>query len=195
MDTIRWFRDRAKALLKGFNRGDDDARRRISAVFRDEGKITLQKAQHVVAIEAGCGCWKDLLDTPEMGRRLAIAMTQEPLLNDFGIGLFSEHGRKPPGEKARILAEDREKLRGSLDDVAWTVRWLGSNIEPIKTINRRHSSYGLKHLAERQGPRRYLTNGVFIAAAIIAEYPCKTYPGSPNACFGMSERSIKRLSQ
>ncbi len=76
--------------------------------------------------------------------------------------------------------------------MAWTVRWLEDNIEPIKTVNRRHSSYGLKHIAEPHSPKRYLTNGVFIAAALIAGYPVM-FDDTPNPSFGMSEKSIKAL--
>ena len=91
------------------------------------------------------------------------------------------------------LQAEREMLCDSIDDVMWTVEWLRSNVEPIKTINRRHSSYGLKHLAEKFSPNGYLSNGVFIAAAMIVGYPFKLDP--PNAMFGMSERSIKELSR
>ena len=89
------------------------------------------------------------------------------------------------------LQAEREMICDSIEDVIWTVEWLRSNVEPIKTINRRHSSYGLKHLAEKFSPNGYLSNGVFIAAAMIVGYPFKVDP--PNAMFGMSERSIKRL--
>lgn len=194
MDTIRWFKARAKALLKSLDR-DDDARERVSAVLRDDGNVTLQKVQHVVAVEAGFPSWKDLLDAKDVEHRLAIAMNEEPLLNDFGIGPYSGNRRKPREERLRILAEDRKKLRNSLDDVAWTVQWLESNIKPIKTINRRRSSYVLKHIAEKHSPKGYLTNGAFVAAAMIAGYPYKISADSPNPQFGMSEKSIKRLSR
>jgi hypothetical protein len=58
-----------------------------------------------------------------------------------------------------------------------------------KTINRRHSSYGLKHLAEPE--IGYVTNGAFIAAAVHCGFSFETYPDSPNVCFGISEKSIK----
>lgn len=193
MDTIRWFKTRAKALLKSLDH-DTAARQRVATVLRDGEKISLQKAQHVVAVEAGFANWKALLDASDVERRLAVVMTEEPLLNDFGIGLYSGHRRKPREERMRILAEDRQRLRDSLDDVEWTAEWLRSNVEPIKTINRRRSSYGLKHIAEKHSPRGYLTNGVFIAAAMVAEYPFRI-TDSPNPQFGMSEKSIKRLSR
>jgi uncharacterized protein YozE (UPF0346 family) len=128
--------------------------------------------------------------------KLNALMDEHPTLNHFGIGhcsaLYSPNAS--PEWNDRILQGHREHLRVSIADVIWTVGWLRSNVEPIKTINRRHSSYGLKHLAELFRPTDYicyLSNGVFIAAAMIVGYPFKLDP--PNAMFGMSERSLKRL--
>ncbi len=127
--------------------------------------------------------------------KLKVLMAEHPTLNDFGIGHGSAHysPNDPPEWKDRILQAEREMLGDSMVDVIWTVHWLRLNVEPIKTINRRHSSYGLKHLAQKFSPNGYLSNGVFIAAALIVGYPFKVDP--PNAMFGMSERSIKELSR
>ena len=190
MDTIRWFKSRAKALLKATN-NEAKAQQRFAAVWRETDPPSLQRAQHVVAVEAGLSNWKALLDATEVERSLAVVMTEEPLLNDFGIGLYDGHRRKPREERQCMFDKDRQSLRASLDDVAWVVDWLAANIAPIKTGNRRRSSYGLKHIAEKQSPRGYITNGAFIAAAMIAGYPYAIPPGSPNVHFGMSERSIK----
>ena len=122
--------------------------------------------------------------------KLKALMAEHPTLNDFGIGHGSaEYSNDSP--EWRILQAKREILRARIPEVIWTVDWLRSNVEPIKTINRRHSSYGLKHLAQLFCPNGYLTNGVFIAAALLVGYPFEVDP--PNAMFGMSERSIKRL--
>ena len=127
--------------------------------------------------------------------KLKALMDEHPTLNDFGIGHGSAHDwpDDSPEFKASILQTERHALLDNVADVIWTVHWLRLNVEPIKTINRRHSSYGLKHLAERFSPNLYLSNGVFIAAAMIVGYPFKLDP--PNAMFGMSERSIKQLSR
>ncbi len=71
------------------------------------------------------------------------------------------------------------------------VAWLHDNITPIKTPT--FSSYGLKHVLERSLGGWYVTNGEFIAAALIAGYPYKH--DAPNPLFGMSARDIKRLEQ
>jgi len=136
-----------------------------------------------------------MLDAADVERRLVIAMTEEPLLNDFGIGIYDMDRKKPREKQLRILAENRKKLRESVEEVAWTAQWLAKNIGPIKTVNSRRSSYGLKHIAEEHSPKRYLTNGVFIAGAIVAGYSYKITLGSPNPSFGMSEKSIKSISR
>jgi hypothetical protein len=135
--------------------------------------------------------------------KLRALMDEHPTLSHFGIGQSSdewflsvspewkESWNDSPEQKDRIFQAERRMLGDCTADVTWTIGWLRLNVEPIKTINRRHSSYGLKHLAEKFSPNLYLSNGVFIAAALIVGYPFKVDP--PNAMFGMSERSIRRL--
>ncbi|MGW2395815.1 hypothetical protein ACWCYY_04615 [Kitasatospora sp. NPDC001664] len=72
--------------------------------------------------------------------------------------------------------------------MAETVAWLGENVTRIETPTA--SSYGVKHVMERAGGA-YVTNGVFIAAALIAGYPFKY--DQPNVLFGMSARDLNRL--
>ena len=132
--------------------------------------------------------------TSTIEKKLATVMKKEPQLNHFGIGVFAER-RKTPAEAAEELKKNRERLRQCISDIEWTVEWLKTNIVPIQTISRNRTSYGLKHIAEKFSPNKYLSNGVFITAAIIAGYPYRTHPGSPNVSFGMSERSIKRLQK
>lgn len=55
-----------------------------------------------------------------------------------------------------------------------------------KTLNRRVTSYGLKHAAERamralNVPDYYVSNGAFICAAIALGHRVEHIPGSPNA--------------
>lgn len=126
--------------------------------------------------------------------KLKALMAEHPTLTHFGIRSTGEcFPDESPEWRDRILQAEREMFRDSTADVIWTIAWLRSNVEPIKTINRRHSSYGLKHLAEKFSPNGYLSNGVFIAAAMIVGYPFKVNP--PNVMFGMSQRSIKELSR
>jgi hypothetical protein len=66
-------------------------------------------------------------------------------------------------------------------------------IEKVKAISRRRTSYGLKHIAERFYGT-YTTNGEFIAAAIAAGFKYRRCQHADlNAQFNMSEKSIKVL--
>lgn len=72
--------------------------------------------------------------------------------------------------------------------------WLSTQSK-IKTMNPNHSSYGLKHIVERASKAKgasktYVSNGTFIAAAIHMGFAYKHIPGSLNAMFGISEKSI-----
>ena len=121
-------------------------------------------------------------------------MVREPYLSAFGFGLYREDRKKPRAEQVRILARYRDQLRASTEDIGWTVTWLRENIAPIQTINSRHSSYGLKHIAETTSPNRYLTNGTFITAAMILGYKWRRFSNGPNASFAMSEGSIRKAA-
>ena len=190
-DTTTWFRDRAWALRDAYKNDNPAAHARVKAVLRDRTRVGLQRLQHVVAVETGFRTWQAMLDAPEIERRLVIELAKHPYLNAHGIGLFDGFRGKPLEERRAIQERDRRKLRGSVSDVARTVEWLRANIKPIKTINGRHTSCGLKHIMERH-VGYYVTNGVFIAAALIEDYPVRFNDG-PNPCFGMSEKSIKAV--
>jgi len=57
-----------------------------------------------------------------------------------------------------------------------------------KSMIRKHSSYGLKHDAERE-PGDYVANGMLIAAALALGFSAeRTHAGSPNAYFNISSR-------
>ena len=191
--AINYFRKLAKALLQSAEAQDERALHRWRAVIHGSGPLVLMKAQAIIAREHGFVSWDELKDASDIELRLAITMSREPDLNDFGIGLYHDHQRRPRAERIQRLEEDRQQLRDSVDAVTTTVDWLRERVEPIRSINMKHTSYGLKHLAEKDVG--YITNGVFIAAAIVAGYPYKIRFDSPNVCFGMSERSISRICE
>ncbi|MFG2825319.1 hypothetical protein ACGFX4_38560 [Kitasatospora sp. NPDC048365] len=119
---------------------------------------------------------------------LGHVMQEHPELGDFGIGVFDPR-RKTAAQRQTELATHRRELARSVAGVMQTVAWLDGNVTPIKTPT--YSSYGVKHIMERDSGL-YVTNGVFIAAALIAGYP-HSYD-RPNVLFGMSARDLKRLS-
>ncbi|WP_405536006.1 hypothetical protein OG787_20840 [Streptomyces sp. NBC_00075] len=119
---------------------------------------------------------------------LAEVMQQHPRLNSFGIGVFNPL-RKTAEQPRTELAARREELAGGVVMVMETVEWLRENITPIKTPT--VSSYTVKHVMQR-ATGRYVTNGVFIAAALVAGYTFKYE--QPNVLFGMSARDLKRMN-
>jgi len=63
MDMVRKFKYDAKRLLRDLKSGDQKAITRIRAVLRDTDRaVTLQRVQHVIAVEQGYRNWKGLLD-------------------------------------------------------------------------------------------------------------------------------------
>lgn len=72
---------------------------------------------------------------------------------------------------------------------------------PIKSINTKHTSYGLKHIAERRAKIlsdnevNYITNGALILAMVDAGFEFRRKPGSPNVMFNVSERAIKLMAK
>lgn len=73
------------------------------------------------------------------------------------------------------------------------------NLVPISSINKTHSSYGLKHLIERiianetNQQINYVSNGALILAMYDAGFRICRMSNSPNCFFNVSERSVKRL--
>lgn len=114
-------------------------------------------------------------------------MENYPKLNSFGFGLF-DHGRgKTPDEKQAALKEGQDELLLSEERCTAICKWL-EDIGKIKSINRRHNSYGLKHRAEDDVG--YVTNGQFICAAIHMGFQCQVEDA--NASFNMSEKDLKQ---
>ncbi len=178
MDTVRFFKDRAKAQLRSARAGTAHP-------------PTLQQMQHEVAREAGYRSWRDLLHADEDDRQLAVTMTLEPHLNLNGFGPGAYGGTMD--ERRARMAGWRRELRGRARDVARVRDWLLANVAPRKTVNPNVGSYSLKHLVER-AMGTYIENGVLIAAAIGAGYGYRREPGwSPNATLAMSSVSVKQL--
>ena len=137
------------------------------------------------------------------GRKTDIqsAIDKLPYLNNFGVGLYgikltdlkNSIKNGDLSKKARQqLQDDTNELLNSSEQFYKTCEWIDSNVTKIKSINNGHTSYGIKHLAEND--IGYITNGVFITAAIHSGFNFKlSDPDSPNVMFNMSEKSIKRL--
>ncbi|MDT3335481.1 hypothetical protein Q4Q49_09210 [Shewanella sp. SP1S1-7] len=115
-----------------------------------------------------------------------------PELTDFGIGIYDGGRGLDKVQKKADFDKYQSSLLDSSESFEKTVTWL-KQIEKIKSFSTHRSSYGLKHLAEKD--IGYITNGVFIAAAIHSGFKYKINPDSPNVRFNMSEKSLKKLEK
>jgi hypothetical protein len=108
-------------------------------------------------------------------------ITKIPTLNDSGIGLPKEQMGDLPKEQARLL--DR------VDVCTKVCEWL----EPLhftETVNRKHTSYGLKRLFE-DATKEYVSDGAFIAAAVHSGFCWKQIPNDSSVWLGIAEKSLK----
>jgi hypothetical protein len=124
---------------------------------------------------------------------ILLAVTRYPELTDFGFGVFGER-RLPPEERERQFKANRAKMfeERSLLQFLRARAWLQGQGKR-KTLNRFGTSYGLKHIAAHDVG--YVTNGIFIAAAISAGFEIEragSWQQSPNAFMGISTHAWRR---
>jgi hypothetical protein len=169
--------------------------------WRTNAAMRVALAGGPVEVFADDSAFRDYLrehsfDTPEhtLSRALAKigihrAMDIEPNLTHFGYGVFAE--RKTTAEERQVrFNENRARM---LDDysVGEFVRASDflSRYGRRKTLNRKSTSYGLKHKAEDLAGA-YVSNGMLIAAALALGFSAQpTDPGSPNAWFNISSKA------
>jgi hypothetical protein len=145
--------------------------------------------QKKIAKQAGFEDWAALVAASEDERRLAKVMLIHPELHAWGRGQHPGSRKRSPEERQADMGEARKALRDSVAAVAWVADWIADSMAIVKALNKRHSSYGLKHLAERHRGE-YVSNGAFIAGAILVGLK---YSNDYSPCFNISEDSIQRL--
>ena len=187
MDTVRTFKTLAKQQLK-------------EQRARGSEHLSLQQVQHVLAQEAGFTNWSSLLSADDFDRRLALLLRQWPQLTSAGMDGTKgaavsdrEWLALTPEERASKYANARASLRSETAAIRWVHDWLIENVAPTKNLNQMRTSYGLKHLAEHLRGE-YLTNGAFIAGALLAGFTSDvTTPDqlARNVHFNMSQRDIQ----
>ena len=113
-----------------------------------------------------------------------------PPLTSFGVGVFDRQ-RLTDAECLAQLRQGRAELLEDTETFTAVRDWLyGSIWCKRQSINKRHSSYGVKHLAE-QVLGDYVANGTFIAAAIASHLDYQLIPDSPNVWFNLSTPWLK----
>lgn len=123
--------------------------------------------------------------TKEIIRRI---LDIEPNLTDFGMGIYEFGLNMTPEERKTKFIEKQNSLLNNVEQFQKACQWLSTK-DKINSINQKHNSYGLKHLAEKE--IGYITNGIFIAAAIHCGFKVKKFDDSPNVCINISEKSLR----
>jgi hypothetical protein len=125
----------------------------------------------------------------EAAAEMERVLDREPHLGDFGFDVWDR--RKTSLEMAAELARQRDDILSSASLAAFiaTRAWLRRH-NKRKTINKSGTSYGLKHIAERDVG--YITNGVFIAAAVAEGFRVVRDGDGPNAWLNISETAWNR---
>jgi len=79
------------------------------------------------------------------------------------------------------------------EEQAQLVEWC-RNLEKSQSINRHHTSYGLKHLFQ-YGGGFYVTNGAFKQAMLLAGFTHKPCESGINWRFNVSQKSVAAVRQ
>lgn len=115
--------------------------------------------------------------------KLGTVMRKYPLLTAYGYDLKKEHDFK----------SEREELKKLSEEIMYCAKFL-KNTKRIKGINYANNSYGYKHRVEKWiennfGKHCYISNGSFIAAALIMDFKMTVNKLNPN--FNISRKSSK----
>lgn len=117
--------------------------------------------------------------------KLKAIMETHTLLTAFGMGASQDFSLSRK-ERIEKFHNDRRRLfQTDLETLNNTAIWL-SKVKKTKTITGRVRSYGAKH--DVQKIIGYVTNGQFIASALLAGFDIKV-DSSPNVAFNMDVRS------
>lgn len=105
-----------------------------------------------------------------------------------GLIPFGFEGKEP----MNISLFDKEQLD-------WALDFAHACGEPIRSFNVKHTSYGLKHIAEKRARKLsdnkvgYITNGALILAMVAAGFRFMRKGDSPNVFFNVSERALRNI--
>lgn len=104
-------------------------------------------------------------------------------------------GFRTRSDEAEKFQDARAALEAHVDDFAFAVAWVDKNLTPATklTTANRVGSYTLKHLAEPFAPRRYLANGVMVAALLACEFPSRQDYINLDVGIARRKTTLKRL--
>ena len=76
----------------------------------------------------------------------------------------------------------------SLDEQTFLLEWIEANLQMIKTINTKKTSYGIKHYIKKNNSKVYFTNGAMKGAMVASGYKVKNAE-TQNWNFNVSSKS------
>jgi hypothetical protein len=82
-------------------------------------------------------------------------------------------------------------VEASKETVESVCNWIAYNLKKTKTIRKLHSSYALKHVAERSIGGVYISSLDFAECMKLEGFDSVTDEYGKNAYFNVSEKSIK----
>lgn len=117
-------------------------------------------------------------------QKLQKVMKQHLELSTHGIGCSS---LSPPEQRKEEFERYRQDLLRDVERFRKTCEWLSTK-KKRKTINMKYTSYGIKHIAEKE--IGYITNGTLIAAAIYCGFTVKYTDNNPNVRINISGKEL-----
>ena len=97
---------------------------------------------------------------------------------------------KLPNEltKNGFAPSDKEEDQIDKNKLEHIINFIELRFDKTKSINKKQSSYGIKHLVERN-IGTYVSNGELIASMIICDYKYKV--DGINCCFNVNTNNVK----
>lgn len=139
---------------------------------------------------------KSSLSPEEISKKhIQKVLDEDADLSYFGIGIFDNGRGLSFIDRQKKLSKLREELLNSHEEFTAACEWFKTQ-KIIKNFNRKRTSYGIKHDAER-AMNRYISNGTLIAAAVHMgfKYQKIRFGISPNVYFNISQTTLKESNK
>jgi hypothetical protein len=121
---LNWYRAQAKALLRAYRSGDQDASERFTSAIGSRPRISLVDAQHVIALEHGYARWGDFKAWLETRR-------EEPPVGRIGRAPVAHYERRASELGDAVAAGDVDALRRVRAHVPRLTDFAGGELSPL----------------------------------------------------------------
>ena len=125
---------------------------------------------------------------------IAAVLLKLPELTYYGVSLYGESiSLLSPEKRAELHTSEHARLLHDVAGFDAACSWLCTRAR-IKTLNRNHNTYGLKHYMERD-KFGYVSQGIFIAAAVHLGFKYALSGESHGLYLNISEKALTPPSQ